>query len=87
MNWDEKRDGMWGPDGGPHSEARIQDRPTQPREGYVFLHAKRCSGPTCGSTVYWWRTLAGRPSPHDRDGISHFATCPDSQSFRKGSRT
>lgn len=85
MTWDEKRDGMWGPDGGPHSEAR-SDRPAQPREGYAFLHAKPCTGPTCSATVYWWRTTAGRPSPHDRDGVSHFATCPDRDSFRKGSR-
>lgn len=48
--------------------------PIQPRPGYVYLGAQPCKG--CPATVHWWRTTAMKPSPHDADGTSHFATCP-----------
>ena len=54
---------------------------TRPRPGYTFLHTRKCRG--CPALVYWWETVNGKPSPHDRDGTSHFATCPAQASFRK----
>lgn len=55
--------------------------PTIPRDGYTFLQAKPCKG--CGALIYWWETINGKPSPHDLDGTSHFATCPFREQFRK----
>jgi hypothetical protein len=52
-----------------------------PRDGYTFQRASRCRG--CDSPVYWWETVNGKPSPHDQDGVSHFATCPARDQFRK----
>jgi hypothetical protein len=52
----------------------------EPRDGYTFIHARRCRG--CDALIYWWETVAGKPSPHDRDGTSHFATCPKASQFR-----
>ena len=57
------------------------DGPVQPREGYTFLYTRRCRG--CGALIHWWETVNGKPSPHDRDGVSHFATCPYREQFRK----
>lgn len=51
--------------------------------GYTFGGTSTCTGPTCGRIVYWWLTAAGKRSPHDADGISHFATCPDRERFRR----
>jgi hypothetical protein len=53
----------------------------RPRPGYQFIHSRKCRG--CPALVYWWETVAGKPSPHNRDGVSHFATCPAQASFRK----
>ena len=41
----------------------------------------RCRG--CGASILWTRTAAGRHAPLDRDGGSHFATCPDAATFRR----
>lgn len=55
--------------------------PRRPREGYQFKHVKRCRG--CTALIAWWETPAGKWSPHDFDGVSHFATCPVHEQFRK----
>lgn len=41
----------------------------------------RCRG--CGQLIAWARTASGRSAPLDRDGTSHFATCPDAARFRR----
>lgn len=38
---------------------------------------------SCGAEVLWTTTPAGKRSPLDRDGKSHFATCPDAARWRK----
>lgn len=38
---------------------------------------------SCGATVYWRVTSAGKRAPYNPDGISHFATCPQAQTWRK----
>lgn len=42
-----------------------------------------CHGRGCGQLVFWFKTPKGARSPHDADGISHFATCPDRARFRR----
>lgn len=42
-----------------------------------------CRG--CGAAIYWIRTAKGSAMPVNRDGTSHFGTCPKAGSFsRKG---
>jgi hypothetical protein len=53
----------------------------EPREGYQYRDAGKCKG--CGAPMIWWETPAGKLSPHDLDGTSHFATCPLQERFRK----
>jgi len=38
---------------------------------------------SCGATVMWCLTSNGKKAPIDRDGKSHFATCPQADSWRK----
>lgn len=52
-----------------------------PGEGYEYQGVGTCRG--CRATVYWFITPKGKRSPHDADGVSHFATCPRAQRFRK----
>jgi hypothetical protein len=50
-------------------------------EGYTPITITSCRG--CGASILWAKTpIAGRWSPHDRDGTSHFATCPKADLFR-----
>jgi hypothetical protein len=59
----------------------------QPRQGYLFIEARPCRG--CGVLIGWWTTpvgkggAGGKRSPHDPDGTSHFATCPEAARFRR----
>lgn len=55
-------------------------QPTPPHPDYIYLHARACRG--CGALIHWWETPAGKHSPHDADGTSHFATCPVASRFR-----
>jgi hypothetical protein len=48
---------------------------------YTATNLGRCRG--CGAAILWCRTAAGRHAPLDRDGTSHFATCPDAATFRR----
>lgn len=50
---------------------------------YRFTGVRPCAGPTCGRLVAWFETPNGKPSCHDEDGTSHFATCPDRDNFRR----
>lgn len=79
----------------PRAAALVQsaepvDRPPSDRwagwtipEGYVPNTVAICRGRGCGAEILWCTTPNNRPSPHDRDGISHFATCPDAPRFRR----
>ena len=56
--------------------------------GYVFSNHATCRG--CGADIEWWSTPKGSKicmDPMERGSspaISHFATCPDAGSFRRG---
>jgi hypothetical protein len=51
--------------------------------GYLPDTLGRCRAEACRAVVLWARTPAGRTMPLDRDGTSHFATCPDAARFRR----
>lgn len=51
--------------------------------GYLPQTLGRCRADTCRQIVLWTRTPAGRVMPLDRDGVSHFATCPEARRFRR----
>lgn len=38
---------------------------------------------SCGAPVFWRITARGKATPHNPDGISHFATCPQASTWRK----
>lgn len=40
---------------------------------------------SCHAEVLWTTTPAGKRSPLDRDGKSHFATCPQAKEWRRPS--
>jgi hypothetical protein len=46
--------------------------------------ARECR--SCGATIYWVVTSAGKRMPVDPDGESHFGTCPQSKSWSGKSR-
>jgi len=68
------QDTVAGPDG---TEFRVPD-------GWEAGDVGRCR--SCGAGVLWCTTPAGRRAPVDPDGISHFATCPQSNTWRKARR-
>ena len=39
---------------------------------------------SCGACIYWVITGNNRNMPVNPDGISHFVTCPEASSWRKG---
>lgn len=49
--------------------------------GYVPETIRRCRG--CDAVILWCVTPNNKRSPHDRDGVSHFATCPEASRFRR----
>lgn len=50
-------------------------------EPYAYQGTNACGG--CGAVIFWFLTPARKRSPHDADGISHFATCPAAANFRR----
>lgn len=38
---------------------------------------------SCGDTIYWIVTAAGKPMPVNPDGQSHFSTCPQAPKWRR----
>lgn len=50
--------------------------------GWELVGLGICRG--CREPIAWSRTPAGRSAPLDRDGTSHFATCPEADRFRAG---
>jgi hypothetical protein len=53
-------------------------------EGYLLLSLGYCKG--CGEPIAWALTRMDRRAPLDRDGTSHFATCPVAARFRRRTR-
>ncbi len=41
----------------------------------------KCSG--CGAMVYWFATRAGKDTPVNMDGTTHWATCPQRERFKR----
>lgn len=50
-------------------------------EGYEPDNIGRCKG--CDKQVLWCITPAGKKSPTNRDGSSHFSDCPAAGQFRR----
>jgi len=57
--------------------------------GFTFEARKRCNGKTCGMTIEWYRTPAGRMLPlnivapnNAKELRPHWECCPDAQEFR-----
>jgi hypothetical protein len=42
-----------------------------------------CSSPACREEIWWIIHRNGRRAPYNRDGVTHFATCPAAAQFRK----
>ena len=64
-------------------DGHIPSHPMHPRGDPAYRLMQReakCKG--CGARIAWWETPAGKPSPHDYDGTSHFGTCPLQARFR-----
>lgn len=51
------------------------------RVGLTPINTGRCRG--CDALVLWCLTVNDRRTPIDRDGLSHFATCPEADRFRR----
>ncbi len=50
-------------------------------EGYEGKGIGPCR--SCGELVHWTLTKAGKRAPLNRDGTSHFATCPQADQWRR----
>lgn len=61
-------------------EHPVRELPDGPKS-----EASRCR--SCGAPVEWRMTAAGKRSPYDLDGTSHFATCPDAARWRRRAKT
>jgi hypothetical protein len=53
-------------------------------EGYGFLGLGACR--SCGQAIAWCLTRNDKRAPIDRDGTSHFATCPSADAWRRRHR-
>lgn len=49
--------------------------------GWTPRDVARCR--SCNAEVLWCVTPHARLAPVDRDGVSHFATCPQASTWRK----
>ena len=38
---------------------------------------------SCGATIFWVETKNGKKMPINADGVSHFATCPQAETWRR----
>lgn len=69
----------------PKNDARAVAQPKQ--IGYVVPEGWSADRPglcrSCKADIMWATTPAGKPSPLNPDGTSHFATCPQADSWRK----
>lgn len=53
-------------------------------DGWAFLGLGTCR--SCGQAIAWALTPNDRRAPVDRDGRSHFATCPSADAWRHRER-
>lgn len=53
---------------------------TQP-DGYLFDNLGRCA--SCNADIGWYYTKKGNRAPLNADGVSHFATCPSADLYRR----
>lgn len=71
-----------------HKDGFPQTRDELVYRGYKFLNVGTCRG--CHAQIEWYETPIGKKIPMDymQEGTSpakaHWATCPNSQDFRKG---
>lgn len=50
--------------------------------GFAYVNVGTCRG--CGGRIVWARSQdSGLARPFDRDGRSHFVSCPQAQAFRR----
>ena len=49
--------------------------------GHEFDNLGKCR--SCGADIAWCFTRAGKRAPVNPDGTSHFATCPQAETWRK----
>lgn len=49
--------------------------------GYTFDNLGTCS--SCRAAIAWTYTAKSNRAPLDRDGVSHFATCPNAADHRR----
>lgn len=52
-------------------------------DGWSFLNDKPGLCRSCGAPVLWLESKNGKKSPFNADGVNHFATCPQADSWRK----
>ncbi len=58
------------------------ERDTRHTRFFNFVSAPgKCSG--CGAAIFWVVTKNGKRAPFNADAVSHWATCPQAESFRK----
>lgn len=48
---------------------------------WIMLGLGACR--SCGAPIAWCQTPKGKRAPIDRDGGSHFATCPSADAWRR----
>ena len=53
-------------------------------EGWEIVTLDSCRG--CGAAIAWALTANRKYAPLDPSGISHFATCPRAERFRRAIR-
>lgn len=65
-----------------------QDRDALIASGYIFSNHSKCRA--CGAEIEWYETPKGAKMPMDlmpagsSPAQSHWATCPNADSFRRG---
>jgi len=48
----------------------------------TMTQAKQQYCKACGQPIRWVKTTSGKFTPIDLDGMTHWATCKDAESFR-----
>jgi hypothetical protein len=52
-------------------------------EGWLYLGDIPTHCRSCDALVLWLESTNGKRAPMNPDGVSHFATCPDADRWRK----
>lgn len=63
------------------ARASITEAEEKAASATVYRANGKCK--SCFAPVHWRMTDAGRPSPHNLDGTSHFSTCPHAARHRR----